>query len=383
MIAASLVGCFVTGADLAAVVGSSGPGGGPGATTEPSETGDPFEPAKPGALEVVSVAPTFGVDTGGYTSRVVVEGLEPGDEPSVWFGDEPAVVWSVNGGALEVEVPTSAVAGPVDVRVETAGALGSLPGGFTYWADGAGRTGALGIMQRIDYIGGYWGSAIEPVASVSLGIIAPADFGFAELYVPDGARDTCARAWDYPGSVTYLDPGVSSVDLDTGSALLLVRGEGGFFEADVDPDDVPGGGAVVSLQMGAPAPFDEPFAAAVPLFEMPDPITVTEPGMSGASLPFVEREIRLGWVAGSGDYVLATLNRYRDDTLVDEVSCVLTDDGAFTVPDLWTGWSGSQDYIVILLARVDEAKLPLPHDGSASGVVGARGTVGAVVPLAW
>lgn len=382
MIVALLAGCFVTGADVAAVIGSSGPSG-PGETTDPSETGDPFEPAKPRALQVVSVAPAFGVDTGGYSTRVVVEGLEPGDAPSVWFGSEPAVVWSVDAGTLEVEAPTSAVTGAVDVRVETEGALGALTGGFTYWADGAGRTGALGIMQRIDYIGGYWGSAIDPVASVSLGLIAPADFGFAELYVPDGARDTCARAWDYPGSVTYLDPGVSSVDLDTGSALLLVRGKGGFFEADVDPNDVPAGGAVVSLQMSAPAPFDAPFASPVRLFEMPDPITVTEPGMSGASLPFVEREIRLGWVAGSGDYVLATLNRYRDDTLVDEVSCVLTDDGAFTVPDLWTGWSGTQDYIVVLLARVDEAKLLLPHDGSVSGVVGARGTVGAVVPLAW
>ena len=65
---------------------------------------------------------------------------------------------------------------------------------------------------------------------------------------------------------------------------------------------------------------------------------------------------------------------------VEEVRCLLVDDGKHTVEgEVWNDWEYfAEQYLVIELGRVRESRAILPYDQSHSGVVGVHWTYGAV-----
>jgi hypothetical protein len=68
-----------------------------------------------------------------------------------------------------------------------------------------------------------------------------------------------------------------------------------------------------------------------------------------------------------------------DSAIVEAVTCVVQDDGAFTVPaSVWTGWEPGRS-LVVVLGRVQESVATLPYNNSTSGMVGIYQELGVAI----
>lgn len=354
--------------------GTTGDGGGDGGGTggDGGSTTDPM---------LVSVSPAFGFTTGG--AQVTLQGAGLEGVTSVEFGGLPAAILDGDDTILRVIVPAMSAAGAVDVAVDAEGGESELPGGFHYFEHSEGLYGVMGIVEQSDYVGGYW--ADDPVGWGSAWIV-PVEPTAEEpwwLYAP--SLDSCMLDFATTADVYTRDLGVDSVFLDGGGGTLSVpwdEGWGGYllaWEGD-------GGGA---WQASSSYDLATVSGGALPEFAISDlaqtpgtGMVVTAPAISGTNLPTINRSAAFTWSGASGSVILVQLGLADSSStsIIEWVTCVATNDGSFTVPDLWTQWTTGR----IIYIYIGDAVLPtgtVPLDGSSSGVMGVHWLAGGAQAL--
>ena len=345
-------------------------------------------------LQITGVQPAYGSNAGGY--EVVISG-GPFDATAsaVFVGDTESVsasVVSVTDDTLTVAVPATANVGDAAVRVVTDTHAGNRPSMFTFFADGTDRYGVVGGIEYFQQIGTYWSDVVHDKADAFMFFVAPQSAGYAEMYYTGDRTGDGNCALDYVGGTTWDDaayflPGTPDLRLASGTGAPVALDQSTdtqypwFYAATLRPDDVVPGVDWNLMLVNGEGTGDLPRFHVDGIAHTPDPFQLTAPDMSGATAPSVRKAIQLEWVPGTEPdrYVVATLYRHDLATaeILETVTCVLRDDGQFTVPGtFWTGWDeGAQ--ITIIVGRVVETGALLSYNNAKSGVVGANFVHGA------
>jgi hypothetical protein len=113
----------------------------------------------------------------------------------------------------------------------------------------------------------------------------------------------------------------------------------------------------------------------------PASFNITSPNMTGTAPARVSRNsFTLRWSGSGGDKVviMALMYNAAGDAIEQEVTCVVADDGEFTIPS--TSWSGftSGRYIQVVVQRMLEDGGLVEYNNSESRVVGSYANVGLV-----
>jgi hypothetical protein len=113
------------------------------------------------------------------------------------------------------------------------------------------------------------------------------------------------------------------------------------------------------------------------------PLALTSPVLDGTQPPLLsENQLAFTWSASGADVILFELMMVNSSTgtVDDYVSCVASDDGAFTIPaGTFATWN-TNDYIQVYVGRVREASGTFAHDNGESRVSGIWYSVGAILP---
>jgi hypothetical protein len=116
---------------------------------------------------------------------------------------------------------------------------------------------------------------------------------------------------------------------------------------------------------------------------IPPPFTITAPSMTGTTPASVTRStFSLAWSTdGRGDRMLlrAVMRNAEGTAAAQTVTCLLTDDGAFTIPSSAWAMFPEGRVIEVWLTRMVEHGGTLEHSGAENRVVGAATHVGLVV----
>lgn len=331
---------------------------------------------------LIGLSPAFGPRGGGTV--VTVEGQDLAADAEVRFGATAAVVQSGTDTALSVVTPAMAAAGTVDVSVTQPGGEDVLVQEYTFLdlEDATGRVGFLGALQWFDLRGGYWGG--QP------------DYGVVQLWVPelsDGARyrDRFAPGVDQCASDRFSASRGTTVDL-SGASALLSSSTGSALALPFDSDLGKLDKDIGSGELAAAATFDLTFHdlwglpdfTIADLAETPPAFSLTTPDLDGGSPDWVEiDELDLSWSAGGADAVVVYIVRSsaRDGTIQETLTCLATDDGAFSIPtSAWSGWDHG-DVLHVFVGDMREKEASVPLNNGTSSVAGISWVVG--VLRAW
>jgi len=372
---APLAGCWLTNAEISQKWDDS--------DTDTDTNIDQVTPT----TEIVSVTPAFGTDAGGTRVTITVDGIGP--DLTVTFDGADATVISADGHTIVVETPPG-VEGAATVVVASGGSDATATDAYWYWQDGQGRYGTVGAITWTDYVGDLARLGYVDGGVAWFNVIEPTTDGYGTFYGP--GLDRCVRGTPTPNHVPY-DLASLDVQLDTNAdvsgplSLPYVSSEDAYITSLFAEDYT----ADADYQL---LPFDDvaPFPAfgIDPVAHTPIGLVLLEPNLetvqfAGVLGDLVGRGFNLRWsVATRGTYLTLRLVRFGPDpfglgsTPVEEVRCLLQDDGAFSLPsDLFLGW----DYfspLNLTLGRVITTETVLPTNRSRNGVVGQYRIAGTV-----
>lgn len=333
-----------------------------------------LEFSEPGAPTLVSVSPSYGLSTGG--SSITITGRHFDPSAVVRFGGETGEVLQGVEDELIVRLPATDLSGLVDVEVETDGGKALLPDAFRFIADGEGRVGAVGYLEYSEHVGDYWSDAPAPTVRFSLSFVEPLSFHWQDTYAL--SVDQCQFNYTWDGQVDVIDLGLDSVELTGGgsSVTLPWSEESLFFESDLDASDF---SFSTAYDFGQVSPDSFPSFGVAGIARTPSTsFTVTSPMIEGASVPTVSSAIPIAWSGGSGDVLLVTVGQRSSsgNDYAGVITCVVNNDGSFTIPDLWDSWPADRQ-IDFWFSMVRESSATLSFNGSSSGVVGMYSKAGA------
>ncbi len=337
-----------------------------------------------GDVPITGIDPPWGSNLGG--SLVTVAGGPFTGDARVYFnGVESPFLAAVSAESIVATVPTTGAVGPVDVRVDSGGLSGTVPGGFEYWEDASGNYGMYGELGWYVTRGEYWDPAPPPPFFFGNAYFAePSPDPYWKVYYST-SMDSCAT--NHPDTSVRLDVGATTLDFTSGTdtiTLLQDVDDPLWFAAGSDTvatADVTLGGTYALDPIGGGWPqFTLVNAATIPSND-PD---LTTPVIDGAAAPAqLEDSFNLVWgTPYDADYVLIDLLRTRPDVpgFIERVSCVAMDDGAFKIPSgSFSSWDpGKGDTIYVYIGRAVEAGGTLPYNNAKSGVVGVNWELGVV-----
>lgn len=338
------------------------------ADTDPPADTDPAPDTDLAEAPVLDgVSPDFGTNAGG--TEVTLTGEHLGRGLQVEFGGVAARVLSVNGSSAVVEAPAVSVAGKVTVKVTGDGGTDSATDAFRYWADAQGKVGALFVLDKTRFRGGYWTNPGLSWTSVYGGFLQPVDFEYWQLYTP--TQGTCAQGYISPLRIVHRDSGAPKLTV-TGDGTTVDLTESTTTAGYYSSEDLALSDAPVTrswdLDPVTGTAWWPSFAVQDLLVGEPN-FEVTSPAISNTTAPVVGRTFTLSWTGSGGDYMLVVLSHYTlvgtATTLVQEVTCSVPDNGQFVVPNLWTSWKQkSTDYINIQVGRIKTRTDVLPMDRS-------------------
>ena len=327
-----------------------------------------------GELHIVSVQPPYGTSAGGSEVTIRADGtLE--DTVAVYLGDREAEVVSVGGGEIVVETPASSEIGSVDVSLVGASESDVLEHGFQYWEDGTGLTGAYGDFTWWHLQGDYWDSA-EDVGYATFGFHQPTSWDFADDYGP-GTLDWCENGWSVSPDLDWIATGADEAELlGDGGSRARIPSEEDVFDGGLDAGEW-GEDQAWRLEIDGESPFSD--LSIDGFVRTPALITLDAPNVDGAVPPFVGPEIDLEWSGPYGaDFVVAwvyTTDGY--DTVWENITCLLRDDGVHVLQDwMWDDWYAG-DTVIIGLGRVELSDAVLQYNHAGVQVAGVSWTFGA------
>lgn len=334
-------------------------------------------------IDIDDVDPNFGTNGGG--TQVTLTGGPFDASARVTFDGEEADIVSVTASKIVVETPSTSETGWVKVKVVTDTGSGAVNTGFQYWEDGEGLTGALGSVAWTNYVGDYWSSPPVDEGDAGFAFIEPTNVHMWQLY--SSAKDTCQSEYESGLSYDFYNPDASSVQLKASSATITLYDEdsSGYFEADDSDGD--GYSDLSSSEYRASTNYaledvsggsDWPSFGVPAFVSTPGSFQVSNPRLDASAPPYIsQNSFNIEWTGSGGDYMLAVLYRFNGSSIVEVVTCVMNDDGAFKVPSsVWNGWTTGQQ-MTILVARATESSATLDHNNSNSGVVGEYWIFGA------
>ena len=332
-----------------------------------------------GTINITGVDPYYGTTTGGQT--VTISGGPFDASATVRFGANTASVQNFGTSSLTVSTPSASSEGVVDVIVSTDAGSGSAQDSFYYFRDGAGQAGAIGNISWYHYVGNYWDGTPADFGSAWVTFIESQDFHLWDWYAP--GIDNCINGVYTSGDkVLVYDLEVSSITLSPSSGSdLRLNWEGApdywFVNDNPSSSQIPVGGNY-SLDTITSAVF--PPISISRLVDVPATFNITSPAITGSTVAQLSRsQLSFRWSGGStADRVLIELYLFSATGSIEQtVTCVVSDDGSFTVPEsAWTGYpSGRQ--VTVLLSRMEEGSSTLDFNNSQARVVASYGMVAA------
>lgn len=348
-----------------------------------------------GSLSIDDVDPWWGISDGGLEVTVTGSGFTSGTE--VFFGGTEATVNNRTSSSLLVETPEfsgideSMGYETVAVKVEDESDSDSAQDAFTYYLDGANKAGAIGSIEWIHWSqsaksGLSGGSSLSDYGVAGLYFITPPrDMNYWDLWA--GSADSCTDAsYDFTtvtGDVYLIEMGPTSITLapSSGSNTTLSwdSSYGGYFNtADMSSAQVPSSTTfdLRSITAGyAPEDFNVSNAA-----KSSSTFTLTSPLIDNSTLPLVSQSsLNFTWsTTGSGQRVMLYLAMMNSSgTTLDEIWCVATDDGSFTVPSsAWSTTWTSRSFMWIQVGRAVEDAGTLPYNNGETRIAGIYWNVG-------
>ncbi|MFZ5481820.1 MAG: IPT/TIG domain-containing protein [Myxococcota bacterium] len=336
---------------------------------------------EPGSLAISEVSPAYGT-TAGNDVVTITGGPFDGSarDISVRFGGNSATVTSVASDTLVVTTPAASAEGSVDVAISTPTATGSIPSGFTYFADGTGLAGVVGELNWYDVVGGYWQSGTQDWGDGWMTIVDPVDFEFWHLY--SDSLDSCQRNYSYAEEVWIWDLGVPGADLKSanGNTITLVwDATSGLFS----DDDI----ANTLYTQNSAYDLDEIEGDGVPAFDIPDVVygagsfSVNQPQVAGSTAPRVQRtNLQFSWSGATASDAVLIILQLMDSTgnaVAETVTCAVRDDGSFTVPSSsFQSWANNR-VMYVFVGRGEKPTGTMPLNGARSEMAGIYWVVGA------
>lgn len=380
---------FTGGSDGSGDGGDGGDGsdegdGGDSGGDEAGDSGGEGEGGDEGAVEleelvITSISPDYGLTSGGETVRIAGGPFD--SSATVRLGGSSALVVSASESELVVTTP-AASEGAARVTITTDTHTGTEPSLFTYYLDGRGYPGAVGVVQWFESVGSYWSSQSGGTGGVWF-TVPDTSFSWWEQHVP--ALDTCRRDGSYtPSSSLYLDdPGLSAITLQpsSGSSITLGADSGGYLNNALTASQVSVGQSwTLAPLVGSGLPEE----AVASFARMPAPPSVTSPTITGSGVDTVSPYFTLRWTPGGSDYVAIELyldNGYgtADTGGFELVRCYASDDGSHQIDtSQFTSFpSGAQLNLLVSLV-VDRPGGKLPWNQADARVAGMNGVLGAV-----
>lgn len=354
--------------------GADGGGGADGGTGTDGTTGlDP--------LTISTTTPNYGTTLGGQ--RVTITGGPFDATARVWFGPNEATVRSVDGSTIEVDSPSTANTGLVDVRVETTTHEGELESAFTYWDDNTGNSTALGVYFFEEQVGSYWSGATTASGSAAVYFTEPSTAQWSDL-VASGI-DVCADAdtYTYSGTIYVLDPGASSLTVTptSGSSVSLTWDSSlsGYTNNSLTTSTYRASTAY-TLQPMAGGAFPE--VSVSNFLRTPARPSVSVPYITGSSPPNISRYQTFSWSSVGADWVLIEMSVWNTagTGYQQTVSCVARDDGSFTFDgSKFSSWPSSFEYrqVDVRVGYAYESTGTFPWDNSSINMTGLYQVYGA------
>lgn len=367
-----LAGGCIGGLELIPSTGDTSGGGdtepGPGPDTEDTEDTDSSD------VDITGISPYYGTTAGG--TEVTIRGGPFDSSPVVLFDDEAAQVQTANTTALTVLTPVYGEEAAVDVTVTTDAGSVTAEQAFYYFQDGTGLLGSVGNFVWNEYGGNYWADDPEDFGSAYAWFISPMEYDAWKAYA--SAMDSCAS--DYTGSPTTVyvyDIGADSITLSVGSShevvLELHPQEGYYHDDELESGDFSRYGTY-DLEQFDSSTFPE-FSVDGFLFT-PYEVDLNSPNIQGSTLePLSRSDLNFTWdVEGPGDWL--TLELYLMDQLqidVEEtITCVMSDDGQFSVPtSVWSNYPTGR-VVLVALSRWQLPDGVIPFNNSTSGMAGVH-----------
>ena len=341
-------GCWITPTEIEGKLGT--------------HTGDTDTDEGLGTLEIISIEPFIASNGGGQ--EVVLEASTLDSDVEILVGGRTSLITETVGARITFTVPPSSEEGWVPVELVTGGRSASKEEGLYLWEDGTGLVGAVGVLERLQEIDPL-DPAVQPTVASTIYFVQPTEFETADFWAPQLGK--CAR--DYTpdtSALTRLRTGMDTLVLSSGSRSFgvgVTATDATVFESDLGSSDYISNARYDLEEMTGDMVWptgDIGGFVQTPSGEM----TVTEPLLDSLAAT-VSKTVSLKWQdAGAGDFVLIQLLRYDDSTLVDVVSCVVPDNGSFTVSSSnFSGWSTFS----LMRVRVGESK-GVQRDSSAQSI---------------
>ncbi|MFH1462808.1 MAG: IPT/TIG domain-containing protein [Pseudomonadota bacterium] len=329
-------------------------------------------------IAIEAIGPAWGSTAGG--EQVTLEGGPFDTTASVHFGSAPAAVTDITPTTLTVYTPAADLPGLVDVSVRTAEGHGTARDGFIYFTDGTGLAGVIGEITWTTYAGSFWKDP-TPWGSAWLTFIEPADFHIWDLHGP--GDDTCvASSWSSTAVLHPQDPQVEALTLTpstgTPSTLTWDPIQQNFRAGDLSAAQLP---TSALLRIEEFEGWGLVPTSLNPATRIPPAVAFISPTMSGTTPATVSRSaFAVQWSGNGGDRMLlqAVLLNAASTAVDETVTCVLTDDGAFTIPS--TAWPSfpTGRHVMLHLTRLTEYGATLEHNGADNRVVGGYQVIGLV-----
>lgn len=348
-----------------------------------------------GSLSIDDVDPWWGVSDGGLAVTVSGSGFTSSTE--VLFGGTEATVATRGSSALIIETPEfsgideSLGYETVNVKVEDGSDSDSLADAFIYYLSGVDKAGAFGDISWYHWTqsaksGFADGASLTDYGTAGVYFITPPrDVHLWDLYA--ASADSCSDAsysfTDTIGDIYTLDMGPSSITLApaSGSNITLAwdNSYGGYFNsADLTSAQVPQG-TLYDMQNVAAGYAPEDFTVA-DAAKSASSFSLTSPLIDNSTLPIVSQSsLSFTWsTSTSGQRVLLYLAMMNSSgTTLDEIYCVASDDGSFTVPS--SAWSGPwvrSSFMWIQAGRVIENGGTLPYNNGETRIAGVYWNIG-------
>jgi hypothetical protein len=331
---------------------------------------------------IESVSPEFGTTAGGATVQIVVDSVGP--DVRVTFDGSAARLVRIDGTQILVETPEGAE-GAADVEVTSGGTSGVADGGYWYWSDATGESGATGAVFFTDYVGDLERLGYVDEGTAWFRLHRPSDVPYSDLYGDGldrcslGERTIDQDAYDL-GDQVRLRVGSESVLMAWDPVENEYRGdfdESAYFADDTWRLEPPSGTPWPSFGIDPLAVTPNDFVVLAPDFDAP----TTSDSLGESVTP----GFSLSWQTPvTGDYVVVRLVRWGPTITgaapVEEARCLLEDDGSFTLPsNLFVGWNSLPSYpIDVTIGRVFVAGNTLPHNNGENGVTGGYRVSGTV-----
>jgi hypothetical protein len=319
------------------------------------------------SIDIDSIDPNYGTNGGG--SIVEIRGGPFDQSVQVMFGNAAGSVLQVNPSLLRVQTPVTSQEGLVDVTVTTETGAGQSDDGFTYWPDATGKSGAIGELRWVHWLGSYWDpSPPEDSGLAWWALIQPNDEHFYH-WAFSPTDDSCASDYFYSNSLSNYNLGVSTTSFDVNGRTLTLSDTNNnqLWEKTLTPSE---------YVQGATYHLNEISGSGFPSFgienitQAPSSFVVTSPYLDGSTPPSIGRNFTVNWSGATADRMVLILERMdSSQNSLETVTCVARNDGSFSVPaSAWSGWQAGGIVFIFVGALNEGGGGTLPFNNAESRV---------------